>query len=549
MMFRRGEFMNLKIFDKPFLKSRIRSANVETSEKWLGYFLGPAVVYCMFTMCGQTYLNQFYTDVLHMTRIQGGVFLALLPILSKILDAITNVIMGRVVDNTHSSQGKARPWILISGIFLTISGILLFTVPKASDTVQAVYVTITYNLYFCFAFTMYNISHTLMVPLSTRNSSQRDVLGMFTSMGTSMVPGVVVSMLFPLLILPSIGVSQHKWIQVMSVISILALPAVMLEYYFTRERVTEETGEEQKKETIPFRDQIRGCFQSSCWVLIMAVVLVYNLYNNFQVTSLLYYVKWVLSTPAKYQSVYALVNAVGQAPLGLGVFLMWPLVRKLGKIRCAVIGSVFSILGNILCALNPGNLTVVLCGLAIRSFGALPITYTLIAMIADALDHVEWVNGFRCDGFSSSFYSILLTVCVGISTGLFNLGLGRSGYDSTLAMQNASSRSFLTFGTFLVPAIGAAIIMVLFLFDPADRKSAQVHADLTARRKAECEKAGIPYVSPEEKAEQERKEQDAAAEKKRVEELKAKCVRKGLNFEEEEAKYLERKNRKRGRRK
>lgn len=499
--------MNMKIFDKPFLRSRIKSENVQKSEKWLGYFAGPAIIYCMFAMCGQTYLNQFYTDVLHMTRIQGGAFLALLPILSKILDAITNVIMGRIVDKTHTSQGKARPWILISGIFLTISGILLFTVPKASDTVQAVYVTITYNLYFCFAFTMYNISHTLMVPLSTRNSSQRDVLGMFTSMGTSMVPGVIVSMLFPLLVLPSIGVNQHKWIMVMSVISIMALPAVMLEYYFTKERVTEESGEEEKKETIPFHDQIKGCFKSSCWVLIMLVVLVYNLYNNFQVTSLLYYVKWVLSTPDKYQGVYALVNAVGQAPLGLGVFLMYPLVKKMGKIKCAIIGSVISVIGNVICAINPSNLPMVLCGLVIRSFGALPITYTLIAMIADALDHVEWINGYRCDGFSSSFYSILLTVCVGISTGLFNLGLGKSGYDSTLALQSASSQNFLTFGTFIVPAIGAAIMVILFAIDPIDRKSAQIHADLTNRRKEECEKADIPYVSPEEKSKQEKRGQ------------------------------------------
>lgn len=166
-----------------------------------------------------------------------------------------------------------------------------------------------------------------------------------------------------------------------------------------------------------------------------------------------------------------------------------------------------SVIGNVICAINPSNLPMVLCGLVIRSFGALPITYTLIAMIADALDHVEWINGYRCDGFSSSFYSILLTVCVGISTGLFNLGLGKSGYDSTMAFQSASSQNFLTFGTFIVPAIGAAIMVILFAIDPIDRKSAQIHADLTNRRKEECEKADIPYVSREEKSKQEKRGQ------------------------------------------
>ena len=186
------EMLSNKFFD-----SRIHSANTTNAERWLGYFLGPAFVMTMFYISGQTYLNMFYTDVLKMTPIMGGMFLVMLPIVSKILDAITNIIMGRIVDNTRSRQGKARPWILISAPLLVISGILLFTVPTGNTTVQVIWVLLSYNFYFCVAFTMYNISHTLMVPLSTRNGKQRDTLAMLSSMGQSMLPGTVVSLLFP----------------------------------------------------------------------------------------------------------------------------------------------------------------------------------------------------------------------------------------------------------------------------------------------------------------------------------------------------------------
>ena len=525
------------ILDQPFFASRIKSMNVQRSEKWLGYFVGPAIVYCMFYMCGQTYLNQFYTDVLKMTSIGGGLFLTLLPIISKIVDAITNILMGRLVDRTKTKQGKARPWILLSGVFLAVAGILLFTVPTANQTVQVIWVTVSYNLYFCMAFTMYNISHMLMVPLSTRNSRQRDLLGMFTSMGTSMIPGVIVTMLFPLLILPIVGVDQGKWITVMSIISILALPAVMLEYYFTRERVTEENIEETKGDQHSFADQVKGCLNSKYWIVIMGIVIVYNIYNNFQVTSLLYYVKWVLGTPESYENIYALLNAVGQAPLGFGVFLMWPLLKKFGKTNCMIFGSVFSIVGNVVCTIFAHDLTLVMVGLFLRSFGSLPITYTLISMIADSLDHVEWLNNFRCDGFSSSVYSIILTVTVGISTGIFNLCLSMNGYDAALTSQGAAAQRFLTVGAFVVPAVGAFLIGFLCSFYKIDKEIVGIQRDLVDRKKAECAALGIEYVSPEEQAAREQAELERVAEENRIKELRAKCAKKGLNFEAEETKY------------
>jgi len=51
------------------------------------------------------------------------------------------------------------------------------------------------------------------------------------------------------------------------------------------------------------------------------------------------------------------------------------------------------------------------------------------------------------------------------------------------------------------------------------------------------EAAGGVYISPEEKAAQELEEQEKISEQKRIEELKAKCAKKGLSFAEEEAKY------------
>lgn len=93
--------------------SRIKSADVTKSEKWLGYLLGPAGALLLNAVLA-TYLNVYYTDVLKLTTAWGGTFLVVFPIVSKIIDAITNVVMGYIIDRTHTKEGKARPWLLLS---------------------------------------------------------------------------------------------------------------------------------------------------------------------------------------------------------------------------------------------------------------------------------------------------------------------------------------------------------------------------------------------------------------------------------------------------
>ena len=77
--------------------SRIRSESVTGREKWLGYLLGPAGALLLNAVLA-TYLNVYYTDVLNLTPMWGGLFLTVFPIVSKVIDAITNVYMGYVID-------------------------------------------------------------------------------------------------------------------------------------------------------------------------------------------------------------------------------------------------------------------------------------------------------------------------------------------------------------------------------------------------------------------------------------------------------------------
>ena len=104
-------------------------------------------------------------------------------------------------------------------------------------------------------------------------------------------------------------------------------------------------------------------------------------------------------------------------------------------------------------------------------------------------------------------------------------------------VQNAVTQGFISFAYLGIPMIALIVMAVVMVFLRVEDKLPMVHEALTARRKAEAEARGEVYYSDEEKAAMEQAENDRIAEENRIKELKAKCTRKGLNFDEEEAKY------------
>jgi len=171
---------------------------------------------------------------------------------------------------------------------------------------------------------------------------------------------------------------------------------------------------------------------------------------------------------------------------------MWPLVKRFGKQKLYVCGGILAILGGILGVIQGHSLTMALVALTIRSIGTLPITYVTLSVLADALDHVEWKNGFRCDGFSSSIYSIVVTVCVGLGMGFLNLGLSLTGYvapasDGSWVAQSSAVQNFLIFGTFGIPAIGMIIITILFSMFDLEKKLPAIHAEIQKKEGVEVE--------------------------------------------------------------
>ena len=480
-----------KKLSSPFFNSKIKSDDVKASEKWLGYLIGPSGALLLNAVLA-TYLNVYYTDVLKLTTIWGGAFLTIFPIISKIIDAITNVIMGYIIDHTKTAQGKARPWLLLSAPLLLISGILLFTVPQSSQTIQVIWVMLSYNLFYSFSYTIYNMSHNLMVPLSTRNSEQRGSLSVFNQISTIMMSGILVALVFPMVIMPQLGVDKSKWIITMSVLSCVALPLTMMEYYFTKERVTLEDIDKPQEEKLPYKNLLKAIFTDKYMVLILLYFLIYTIGTQFKNLGLVYFCNYVLGTynDGKTQT---LLSVIGGVPMGIGVFAVWPLAKKFGKRNLTLIGFIFYSVGSAICWICPTNMVIVLIGQFIKNIGGLPCSYVFMALFADVLDHLEYKNKFRCDGIAMSIYNIIAVTSVGIVTGLFNLLLSKSGYiapslingETVAAVQSAATKNAITFSFVGLETITAIILIVILAFLNVEKHIEFEQAQIKARKEKE----------------------------------------------------------------
>lgn len=479
--------MKRAFFDGKRLSSRISGERVTAREKWLGYLMGPAGALLLNAVLA-TYLNVYYTDVLKLGGLWGGAFLVVFPIISKIIDAVTNVIMGQIIDRTRTKEGKARPWLLLSAPLVTVSGILLFTVPRASETLQAIWVMLSYNLFYSFAFTVFNMSHNLMVPLSTRNTTDRGGLSVFNQIATIMMSGILVALVFPMVIMPMLGVDKTKWITTMSLLSVLALPLTLLEYFFTKERVTLE-AQEERKESVPFLKQIKTVFSDKYMAIIYVYFLIYTLGSSIKNISLPYFCNYVLGT---YNDgiTQTLLSVIGGIPMGIGIFAVWPLAKRFGKRNVTAVGFVLYAVGGIVCWLFPTNMVMMLVGQFIKNIGGLPCAYVFMALFADVLDHMEWKNRSRCDGIAMSVYNIIACALIGVCTGIFNGLLSGAGYVepelidgvTVAAAQSEGVKNVITFSFVGLEVITGILLAVLLIFLNVEKDIGKKQAEIAARR-------------------------------------------------------------------
>ena len=481
---------------------------------------------------------------------------------------------------------------IAAGKVQIVEGKVTGTPTVTGGLLASIFIAIGYNLYYAIAWPIYYTSHSALVNLSTRDGAKRGLLGtaiMAAQLAAAGVSGMAGGVLVELIGLAPkykygeaylaankidpnstnaftqdfvealskdpLGYStvitreqaNEKWTILMIIMIVALILGCLLEYFFTRERITEESiknaeavnaeGKEQPQvKKVTMSQQIKICMKDKFWWMLMIFWFLYQFGGMMKNNDMSFFSQYTTGGT----SVSSVINTVGAIPTALGMVIVWPLASKLTKSKTIALGGIVAALAAAAAfAVLPFAMKdeVAVTGISVASFcvkalGTAPAMYISIALMANVLDHQEAVHGVRTDGFTMAVYGSIMVAMSGICNGII------AGLNVAFPQDRAFVHTFLAFG---VEGICYLIIAAMFLFMNVEKFTNADSKAIIADQKAEVLAAGGNWIEPDERLRLEEEENNRLVEEARVEQLKADCQKKGLNFEEENAKFLAKK--------
>ena len=575
-------FLNSKFFS-----SRIKSANVKLfPEAALGYLLGPIMALISNAIIN-SYLLRYYTDVMGLGSDDwagSSLFLVLLQVLSAVIIVIGNLVVGKLMDKVKTKNGKARPLLIASLPLIALAIFSLFFAPfpwkentlgiltldEGTALWSMIIMAVGYNLYYAICYPFYYTSHSALVNLSSRNSNHRGLLATVSNgsvVAAAGLAGMAVPFFLNMLFVPATMkkgdvilpysqeafaeggwainsydkmASYNNWKIFMIVLIVTLVIGIVIEFLFTRERITEEefTRGETKTETkkVPMSKQIAVCLSDKYWWMVMVFFLLYQLGGMMKNNSATYFsTAWFGDS-----SMAGLISIIGAIPTAIGMVVVGIFATKFGKANTIKVGAflaaAFGALSFVMYLVPSDAYGVIsIASFVLKACGTVPAMYVSLALLADVLDHQEALYGFRTDGFSMAVYGSIMIAMTGIANGIIGGLVNAAGYQTSVsspAVQNVTIWAF--FGG---EAICYLVIGLIFFFMNVEKFTNLDHKAIEDDQKAIALAAGIEYVSAADRLAAEQAQAEAEAEEYRKIEFKAYCEKKGLDFEKENAAY------------
>ena len=416
------------------------------------------------------FLLVYYTNVVGASAAAAASIIAF----SKLLDGISDLVMGYIVDHTHSKYGKARPWIARLCIPLAVCTVLMFTVPAGfAGNIQIAYMFLTYNLVSTIFYTGINVPYATMQGLMTTNQYERGVLGAFRNLlataGTMTINTVVLKMtgFFG----GGDAYAQKGWTLTFVVLMIVFVILNMFMFFVCKERVTDEGSE--KKESVSFVKGLKALVQNKYWVLL--VVALFSMYFMMSCFfgSALYFAKYNMGDEGKYAMVSNLLSIAQISTLFLTPLIM----KKVSKRNLFLTGMAIATVGFILSGLTT-DYGLICAASVIKGIGFGCGGATMFGCLQDAITYGEWYHGFGTAGMGNAASSFCMKVGSGIGTAALGWILAAGGFDAALEVQSASSLAAINVSFAWVPVVTSVICVLCMVFFDLDKKYDKVAADL-----------------------------------------------------------------------
>lgn len=416
------------------------------------------------------FLLVYYTNVVGASAGAAASIIAI----SKILDGLSDLAMGYIVDHTHSKWGKARPWIARLCIPLAVCTVLMFSAPASfAGPVQIAYMFLTYNLVSTIFYTGINVPYATMQGLMTRNQYERGLLGNFRNLlataGTMTINTVVLKMtgFFG----GGDAYSQKGWTFTFIVLMIVFVVLNMFMFFTCKERVAE--GGNGQGETVSFIKGLGGLVKNKYWILI--VISVFSMYFMMSTFfgSAVYFTMYNMGDDGYYAMISNLLSIAQIVTLFITPFLM----KKVSKRYLFLAGMAIATVGFVISGIST-DYTIICISSIIKGIGFGCGGATMFGCLQDAITYGEWYNGYGTAGMGNAASSFCMKVGSGVGTAALGWILDAGGFDAALTEQSASALSSITLSFAWIPVITSVICVICMAMFNLDKYYGQVVEDL-----------------------------------------------------------------------
>ena len=425
------------------------------------------------------FLTMFYTDCVQMAAgAVGTMFL-----LSKLLDGISDLIAGSLIDKTKTKWGKARPWLLWFSIPLGISIALIFFVPaNGSDLTKLIYAFLTYNLFSSVMYTIVGVAGNAMMPLLTQDGKCRGnlaVLAMLFGLG-----GTIVGMSVTFPFIGAFGGDITAWRIVFIIYGVIATVSLLGSFLLVREHVVAvEDVNNSKKEKITFKEGLSLFVANKYFRFAMFAILLLNLGLNLNSGSQTYFYTYAMND----SMLVTKLNLLSLVPTIFSIMALAPIsLRLFGKKNSVFIGASGQIISYLIrgLAVSSGSFILIAVGTVIGGLFTGPLSVPINVLTADAVDYGEYISNRRIEGIGSAIVSFSQKVTAGLAAAIVGWVLQFTGYVANEVQQSKTIIGITSLFAW-VPMIILAVIMLGYgLWYRYDIEEEEVIAELNRRKVA-----------------------------------------------------------------
>ena len=418
------------------------------------------------------FLLIFYTDVMGLAAAAVGTMI----LVTKIIDAATDPLMGVIADRTRTRFGRFRPYLLWGALPMAFAGVLTWTVPDLGEGGRLLWAYVTFSL-MMLAYTVLSTPYSALSGVITADSQQRTTLISFRFIAA--FAGTTLVNAFTLDLVQWFGGGDEAlgWQLTLALYGAVAAVLFATVFATTRERIAPPPQQDSD-----VRQDLRDLLNNRPWLVLFALALVIMITIVMRSGATVYYLKYYVVRPdltGAFLGAYSVALAVGAA--------MTPLMTRLFDKKRLMVG-LMTIVGVLSCAMFfvPRDMiwlmfvVNILIGLALG-----PKSPLAFSMYADCADYTEWKTGRRATALTFSAATFSQKLGGALASAVIAWVLAGMGYVANQAQSDASQMGIVLLLT-VIPGVVAFVAAMVMRAYPLDDAALAGMQDTLAQRRAQA---------------------------------------------------------------